>query len=682
MKRWTVSRGNEAAAKRINSSTDLGPLLSEIMAARGLDTLEKLADFFNGSELSDPFLLLDMQNAVDEINSKVDSGELICIYGDYDCDGITATAVLYSFLESMGANVSYYIPERADGYGLNADAVRKIAEQGAGLIITVDNGISAIDEARLIAELGMSLVITDHHQPTETLPEAAAVVDPHRPGCPSPFKHLCGAGVVLKLCAALDGGSFDAVCEQYLDLVAIATVADVVPLIGENRVIVSQGLRLLRNTENVGLLALLEECGADISKITSTSLAFTVAPRINASSRFGSPKTALDMLLSEDSSAEEYARELDRLNACRRTTEAEVYGEIMSMIDSEPSLLFGRTLTVSGNGWHRGVIGIVAAKLVEQYGKPAIVISSDGSGLSCGSARSVEGFNIFNCFNSCRDILVKYGGHELAGGLTVKDEDIPALIEKIEDHARSVCPEMPRMTLKADKLLTAADMTVDNVASLTRVEPCGQSNPEPLFAISGAEIKAVYPLKAGEHTKIEIEYGGARAAALLFRVKTRDFGLGVNSKIDLMANMSVNEYKGIKSLTLRVQDYRPHGAKQDRYFAAVDAYESFRRKEPLPADILKRGNPTRDELVSVYKYITAQNAPINLENLCISLAPNGFNAFKLRIIADAFCDAGLLRYTPSAGLIEPAAPTKRVDIDSCATLTELRSLIQGGDKNA
>lgn len=674
MKKWTVSRPDEAKVKNITLSTDLSPLLAEVMAARGYDTVDKLAGFFNGSELSDPFLLLDMQNAVDAINSAIEAGDKICIYGDYDCDGVTSTAVLYGYLASMGADVSAVIPERNDGYGLNCGAVKKMAEDGVSLIITVDNGISAINEANLINELGMKLVVTDHHQPTDELPSALAIVDPHRQGCPSPFKHLCGAGVVLKLIAALDGGSYDMVCEQYLDLVAIATVADVVPLVGENRIIVSEGLRLLKNTENEGLLSLFEECGVSVENLSASAIAFTVAPRINAASRFGSPKTALMALISEDGSAPEYAHELVRLNSLRKAAEEGIMDEIAAMIDSEPSVLQGRVITVAGKNWHRGVIGIVAARLVEMFSKPVLVISQDGSGEACGSARSVEGFNVFLCFDSCRDILVKYGGHELAGGLTVKDRDIPVLRQRIEEYAKKNHPVMPRLTVNADKLLSGRDITEENAGSLKRIEPCGQMNPEPVFAISGAEIAAVYPLKNGDHTKLDIIYDGVRASALLFRVRTRDFPLGVGSRIDIMANMSLNEYKGVKSVTLRVIDYRAHGLKQERFFAARDIYESFMRGERVDGSLLEKGNPTREELISVYKYIKSSRIRPTYEQLCINFAQSGINAFKMQIILDAFCDTGLISFSRCSGAIELRSPSARVDIDSSETLLRLRGM--------
>lgn len=675
MKKWLISPADAEKVRKIAATTDLSPLLAEVMVARGYDTSERLVEFFNGTELSDPFLLLDMDKAVDAITEAVESGERICIFGDYDCDGITSTAVIYDYLLNMGADVTCMIPERDDGYGLSIAAVEKMHADGVSLIITVDNGISAIEEAKRISELGMSLVITDHHQPSDELPEALAIVDPHRQGCLSPFKDLCGAGVALKLCAALDGGSYDIVAEQYLDLVAIATVADVVPLVGENRIIVSQGLRMIANTENYGLIKLMEKCSLNPEKLTSSNIAFAIAPRINAASRFGSASMALNMLISEDESAEDYVDELIALNSKRRSVESGIMEEILAQVDSDDALKYSRILVVSGKGWHRGILGIIAARLVDIYQRPAVVLSIDDDGIAAGSARSIAGFNVFKCFDHCRELLIKCGGHELAGGLTVAEENIPALRNMIEKYAGDTCASTPRITITADKLLRGADMTYENAVSLKRIQPCGDKNPEPIFALSGAVISAIYPLSNGDHTKILVNYDGANAQVLLFRVKTADFAFKVGDRIDLMANMQAEEYNGNKRVSLLAIDYRPHGAKQDRFFAARDVYDSFRRGEDAPKNLLEKGMPTREEMIAVYNRIKENGGEDTYENLYARLNMPDMNAFKLQVIIDAFCDTGLLTHTLSTGAVKMLPPTKKVNIMKSETLTKLSALI-------
>ncbi len=675
MKKWVVSMPNAEKVNNITKRTDLGRLIAEVMVARGYSDIDDLVSFFDTEELSDPFLLLDMPKAVKVINDAIESGELICIYGDYDCDGITSTAVLHNYLSAMGANVCEYIPEREEGYGLNFKAIDEIKENGVSLIITVDNGISAIEEAKYIAECGMKLVITDHHQPLDEIPEALAVVDPFRPGCPSPFKSLAGVGVVLKLCAALDYGNYDLVLEQYADLVAIGTIADVVPLVGENRTIVKYGLQLLKNTENYGLLALLESSCANTDNISAGMVAFTVSPRINAAGRFGSPITALDALITEDESAAEYANELSKLNDLRKACEADIVSEIKAQIALDSSILNERVLIVSGKGWHHGVIGIVASKLMEEYEKPVIILSGDDDGISRGSARSMPGFNIFKCFDYCRDLMIKYGGHECAGGLTIADENIPTLRKMISEYAKTNHDSMPKVTVTADKLLRGSDILVSLVEELSKIEPYGTQNPEPIFALSGAEVKNIIPLKNGEHTKLEIIYDGVKASALMFKAKTAELMYKVGDKIDLMVNLGVNEFRGTKSVSLKVIDSRLHGVKQDRFFAAFDAYERFERNEAQPKEILSKGNPTRQELVLVYKYIASLGAKITFEALYARLLPQDINAFKLQIIIDAFADTGLIKYSKQSKMIEISAPTAKVDIESSDTLKKLRSLL-------
>ena len=681
MKKWTVLSSDPDSVKEILNKTDLLPLTANVMSARGYNDLKSLSEFFDPTDLSDPYELADMEQAVETINDAIDAGEKICVYGDYDCDGVTASAILYDYLLNMGADVTYYIPERSEGYGLSVAAVDKLKAAGVSLIITVDNGISAIDEAEHINELGMKLVVTDHHQPSDKLPNACAVVDPHRHDDRSKFKDLAGVGVALKLLAALDDGNFDMVSEQYGDVTAIGTVADIVPLLGENRTIVSRGIGLLRNTENIGLLGLVEECGANLDNINSTTIAFNIAPRINAAGRFGSPSTAFKMLTSEDESAREFAAVLSSLNNMRRNAETDIELEIEKMIADNPQIAYQRVIVVSGDGWHHGVIGIVAARLMEQYEKPVIVISSDSDTTSRGSARSIKGFNIFKCFEYCKGLLEKYGGHECAGGFTVLTENIPALNERIEEYARLYHPKMPRYTLTADRLIGENELSFDAVSDLRRLEPYGAGNPEPLFAFSGAKIAAVVPLKNGEHTRLDIDYKGAtRIKALMFRTKTDTLDFVQGDTVDIMGHLNVNSYKGVKSLSLIVSDIRLHGIRQEQYFAACDAYEAYKRGENVPAETLKKGLPTRDELALVYKLLKHLRPGTNVETLYARLVSKGINAFKLNIALDAFADAKLAVVTGAKRSASLLSVESKVDISAADAIVKLSAAIHNSEK--
>lgn len=675
MKKWIVRSSDAESVKRIIKATDLSMLTAEVMSARGYNDIESIKSFFELEPLSDPFLLTDMDKAVAVISSAIESSETICVYGDYDCDGVTSSAILYDYLLNMGAEVICYIPERSEGYGLNKDAIKAIRENGASLIITVDNGISAIEEAKYIKELGMKLVVTDHHQPSQELPEAEAVVDPYRENCPTPFKHLAGVGVTLKLLAALDDGDYSLVCEQYGDIAAIGTIADVVPLVSENRTIVANGLRMIKNTENYGLISLMEESGVDPENITSTNVAFTLSPRINAAGRFGSAMTALDMLTSEEEDARGFAHELAVLNENRKKTENSICDEIRGLLQAKPEILSKRVIVVSGEGWHHGVIGIVAARLLEAYEKPVLVISVDDNGLAVGSARSMKGFNIFKCFESCRDVLVKYGGHECAGGLTVRCEDIERLDGMIQEYAKASCPKMPKFSLTADKLIKGSDITVGSISDLKRLEPFGTDNTAPLFAFSGARVLAVMPLKNGEHTRLDIDYDGVKLKALLFRKKTAQLDIAVGDIIDIMGSLEVNSFRGTQSISLIVSDYRLHGIRQERFFAAYEAYECFVRGEELPREYYNRALPSRQELVEIYKYISSQSLTMNLESLYSRLCAKGINVFKLLVCLDAFCETGLISCEGSTKRIHLLKPSARVDIMTAPTIVRLKGLM-------
>lgn len=675
MKKWDVMPYDGEKVKELIKSTDLAPLTVEVMSARGYNDIESLKSFFDLEQLSDPFLLPDMQKAVEVINEAVENGDTICVYGDFDCDGITSTAILYDYLLGFGADTFTYIPERSEGYGLNMRAVESIAERGASLIVTVDNGISAFDEADHIYELGMKLIITDHHQPSARVPRAEAVIDPYLPGCRSDFKDLAGVGVTLKLIAALDGGSFDMVVEQYADIAAIGTIADVVPLVSENRTIAAKGLSLIKNTENYGLIALMKESGIEAKAITTTNISFTLSPRINAAGRFGTPMAALDMLVSEGENAALFAHQLSMLNDKRKLVESEIYSAIDRSLREDPSIPDKRVIVVSGDNWHHGIIGIVASRLLEIYGKPVVVISREESGYARGSARSVKGFNIFKCFEYCKSLLTKYGGHECAGGLTVLSSNIESLDRMIQEYAALNHPHMPRLTLTADKLIRGRDISLANISGLKLLEPYGAENAEPLFAFWGARILSVVPLKNGEHTRLDIEYDGVKLKAILFRRKTAEMEVKAGDVIDIMGVLQVNSFRGNESVSLIISDYRIHGIRQDRFFAAIDAYEAFKRGEALPKEYYQRAVPTREEMAEIYKYISSADVVMTAESLYARLNKPEINAFKLYVVLDAFCELGLARTQGPSRRISLIKVDKRVDIMSAPTIVRLKEMI-------
>ena len=676
MKKWTIGKPDPKAVEILSRQGGLSAVCAGVLASRGIETIEKAAEFFNqqegGNQLSDPFLIRDMQEAADTLLSAVDEGKRICVYGDYDCDGITATAVLYSYLECMGANVEYYINQRSEGYGLCKDAVKRLAESGVELIVTVDNGISAIEEAKLVAELGMKLVITDHHQPGEELPEAAAVVDPHRADDMSPFKDLCGCGVALKLVAAMDGGDYSSAMEQFSDFAAIATIADIVPLKGENREIVRKGLKYLENTENMGLQALMGVAGVKFP-VTSTTAAFSIAPRINASGRFGSASEAVDLFLCEDpEESEAMANRLNQLNSERRKTEADIMEEIKASILAKPEILYKRVLFLYGEGWHHGVIGIVAAKLVERFGKPVFILSDDGD-YARGSARSVDGFSIHKALSACADTLTKFGGHSGAGGFSLMKSDIDNFDNALQKYAAENFTAMPVLTLHADKLITPQELSVDSVNSLSVLEPCGEGNPQPLFAMLSVRLLDVAALSGGAHTKLKLTYGNSGFYGLMFGTKTAEFPYKSGDILDILAYPEINTYGGNTSVNIRIADLRKSGIQQQKYFAAKDAYEKYKRGEGAEKALIQRIVPDRNDLAAIYRAVPVNT--VSFDSVYAAVHSDAINYCKFRLAVDIFEELNLFTVDRYCETVSRIPTNTKVDLDSSVILAELKNLL-------
>ena len=680
MKKWTVGKPEQNAVDILTKQGGLTEICAGVLAARGIDTMEKAMEFFNqnktedgGDVLSDPFLIKDMKKASEIILAAMDEGKKICVYGDYDCDGITATALLYSYLECMGAYVSYYINQRSEGYGLCSDALKRLAEDGAELIVTVDNGISAIAEAELAKELGVELVITDHHKPSETLPDAAAVVDPHREDDISPFKDLCGCGVALKLIAAMDGGDCGSALEQFSDLAAIATIADIVLLKVVIRELVRRGLHYLENTENAGLKALMAASSVK-PPVSSTTAAFSIAPRLNASGRFGSASEAVELLLCEDEdTAEEMAGRLNSLNNERKKTEADIMSVIEAYINENPEVLYKRVIFLYGEGWHHGVIGIVAAKLVERFGKPVFILSDDEE-FARGSARSVEGFSVHKALTACAGHLDKFGGHSGAGGFSLKKENIGAFNEALQKYAAEEFDVMPVKALHADKLLQPKELTAESVGSLEMLEPCGEGNPSPMFAMVNVRILEVVPLSGGAHTKLKLTYGNVGVYGLLFGVKTADFIYKAGDIIDMLACPSLNTYNGQTTVNIRISDYRKSGIPQSQYLAAKDAYERYKRGEGAEERLIPRIVPTREDLAAIYRAVPKNNFA-GFDSVYFSVCSESINYCKFRLAVDIFEELGLFEVNRYSETVISKTVSQKADLDSSEILGSLKKLV-------
>ena len=625
-------------------------LLAGVLAARGItDPAEALTLLAGEEELSDPMLLTDMDKACARILEAIDKEQTIVVYGDYDVDGVTATALLYQHLKGMGATVKCMLPSReGDGYGLSRNAIRSIHDKGCKLIVTVDNGISAVEEADYAAELGIDLIITDHHLPPETLPKAIAVVDPRREDDTSPFKGLCGAGVAFKLCAALDGCPPEEMLDYCGDLAAVGTVADVMPLTGENRTLVKAGLRQLQNTDRPGLEALLEEVGLAGRPVTAENVSYAIAPRINAAGRMDNAVTALQLVMCEDSDrAAELAHKLNEINTKRQETELQIFKAAQELLEQEPERLEDRVMLLWGRDWHPGVIGIVASRLVERTGRPVIVVTIDEHGECKGSGRSVQGFNLHACISACADLLIRYGGHAMAAGLSVREENLPALRRRLNDWAARECPVLHTTPLECDLPIHLDRVTVESVRKLDQLAPYGAENPTPVFLLQNAVLDGVYPVSEGRHSRLRLRQGNANVYAVWFGMPPEQLPYAMGDVVDAALNLSVYDSPRGAQLSGRILDLHPAGlgtklAEQAAFVAAL------RRGTPLTEEQKKLITPERSDIVTVYRELQARRWHAeDLQPLCAKLGEE--NTGKTLVAVTALEQVGLIATVEKGG---------------------------------
>ena len=625
-------------------------LLAGILAARGItDPAEALTLLAGEEELSDPALLTDMDAACQRIWQAIDNGETIAVFGDYDVDGVTATALLYQHLKGMGATVKCMLPSReGDGYGLSQNAIQSMHNKGCSLIVTVDNGISAVEEAEFAASLGMDLIITDHHLPPETLPKAVAVVDPRREDDHSPFKGLCGAGVAFKLCAALDGCPPEEMLDYCGDLAAVGTVADVMPLVGENRTLVKAGLQQLQQTDRPGFGALLEEVGLAGKPITAENISYAIAPRINAAGRMDNAVTALQLVLCEDPDrAGELAHKLNEINAHRQETEQQIFKAAEELLEQQPERLDDRIILLWGRDWHPGVIGIVASRLVERTGRPVIVVTIDEHGEGKGSGRSVQGFNLHACIGSCADLLVRYGGHAMAAGLSVREENLPELRRRLNEWAARECPVLHTPPLTCDVTIHLDRITVESVRHLDQLAPYGAENPTPVFLLQSAVVDGVYPVSEGRHSRLRLRQGNACLYAVWFGMPAEQLPYALGDVVDVALNLSVYESTRGAQLSGRIIDLHPAGlgAELARQAALVQA---LRRGTPLTEEQKRQIAPARTDIIAVYRALQARRWHAeDLQPLCAKLGEE--QTGKTLVAVTALEQVGLITAAEKGG---------------------------------
>ena len=714
-------------AEALSRAMGITPLTARLLCNRGYADPAAAELFFGNDERvwHDPMLMADMAPAVSRVLAAVEGRESIAIYGDYDVDGVTSVTSLYLYLTGLGAQVTCYIPNRlGEGYGMSVAAVDQLAADGVSLIITVDTGITAHAEIAHAAALGVDTVVTDHHECHAEIPVCCAVVNPHRPDCPYPFKELAGVGVVFKFICACEAirlgltpsAALEQMGERLIDLVAIGTVADVMPLTDENRYIVSRGLTMLDHTDRPGLCALLDAISGSGSsksaassgkkprrKVNSGLVGFGIAPRINAAGRIAHAMMAVDLLLADTPEhAEEMAAELCAINTHRQAEENAIAEQAYAMIDAmladahangeaPPSVI-----VLEDNGWMQGVVGIVASRITEKYGLPSILISFEGAmdgeesefDLGKGSGRSVKGLNLVEALADSRELLARFGGHELAAGLTVRRKDIPAFRKRINEYASALLTEeMTAVRYEADCEVEASELTMAQAEELERLEPFGVGNPTPTLILRDAVIHRVIPLGGGRHTKLTVYKDGLLLQAIWFGASPSRLPAVAGDTVDLLFQLNINDYQGVRSLQLILQDLRlSERLEHDRERENVRLSEVLEGSPIAPAEGLV---PDREEIASVF---TVLRSDARMGNMTVSerslleranrATAASIGRVKLRLILRILTEMGVCRVEePAEGYyafeVNFAAP--KTSIDASPLLQHLRMQLAAGD---
>lgn len=635
-------------AQTINTLVGAGyaPLVSMVLASRGIHSAAQAHTYLScDCALPSPYQLVDMDDAVSRVRLALERKEKIAVFGDYDVDGITATCLLTDFLRHQGAECVSYIPGRLEeGYGLNPIAIHALSEAGVNLIITVDCGITAIEEANLCRSLGIDLVITDHHECKESLPEACAVVDPHRPDCTYPHKNLSGVGVAFKLASAIAGDQY-AVLEEYADMVCLGTVADVMLLQGENRVFVSRGLQRLSENPRVGVAALMAETGCDSKNVNASTIGFMLAPRINAAGRMGQIDLAVDLFLTEDPmKAALLARALCDLNRHRQDVETEIYRQAISMLPDGP---MPKAIVLADESWHQGVVGIVASRIAEEYCCPTFLICMDGDH-GKASSRSYGGFNLFSSLSALSPLLESFGGHELAAGFTISRGCIPAFRQEICRLADEFYSnDAPRTVLSVDCEIPPELMTINNIASLDALEPCGSGCPKPVLMMQNLTVDRIIPVGNGRHIRLRLKRGKYLLNAIFFSATAQSASICQGDVVDVAFTPQINDFRGEVTAQMNILDIRPSCTAS--CLPDTSGYHALLTDE-LDAEAAQALLPDRNMLAAVWRYLagiapeTVQETPMCLCRKIVRRSGLPMTLGQMMTCLDIFSDVELLSY--------------------------------------
>ena len=669
---WNASSPDASA---VNALVGCGyaPLAAMILAARGIENEREAKDYLRcDAPLIDPYLMKDIDRAAARVGLAMTRGETVAVFGDYDVDGITATCLLTHFLRSCGVRCIPYIPGRLEeGYGLNPIAIHQLKAEGVSLIITVDCGITAMDEAELCKQLGIDLVITDHHECKEQLPQACAVVDPHRPDDRYPHKNLSGVGVAFKLACALSGDQ-TGVLESYADMVCLGTVADVMLLQGENRVFVDRGLTMLRHTGRPGIAALIAQCGCDPLTLTATTIGFMLAPRINAAGRMGQIELAVELFLTEDPQAGlQAAQALCELNRQRQSVESEIYDQAVSML---PEGRVPDAIVLADDTWHQGVVGIVASRIAEEFCCPTFLICLDGDH-GKASSRSYGGFNLFTSLSSLSHLLDNYGGHELAAGFTINRHNIDAFRTEICALAAQHNQTSTSLSaLDVDCDIPPELLTLQNVLSLSSLEPCGAGCPKPVLMMKDLTVDRVQPVGGGKHLRLRLRRGRTSFNAIYFSCGQEISCVTQGEQVDVAFVPQINEYREERSVQMNLLDIRPAcNASCDPEIGNYRALREGSESAAIATALL----PDRATLATVWRYLSAtascKEMPISLCRKIVRWSGTPLSLEKLLVCLDIFSDVGLLQVQRLQKhiLVHLADPQQKADLNASATMQHL-----------
>ena len=670
---WNISNPDVNA---VNTLVGAGysPLSAMILSSRGInDAAMARQQLSCNTPLLDPYLMTDMDLAAGRVGLAMTRGEKIAVFGDYDVDGITATCLLTAFLRRHGADCVSYIPGRLEeGYGLNPIAIHHLHKEGVKLIVTVDCGITAVEEAKLCKELGIDLVITDHHECKESLPDAIAVVDPHRPDGGYPHMTLSGVGVAFKLAAALSGDQ-DAVLRDYADMVCLGTVADVMPLVGENRVFVAHGLESIRHTQRPGIAALMKESGCAPENVSATTIGYMLAPRINAAGRMGQIEWAVELFLTDDAERAEYlAKALCDLNRQRQQVESQIYDEAVSML---PAGQTPEAIVLADETWHQGVVGIVASRMAEEYCCPAFLICLDGEH-GKASSRSFGGFNLFASLTALSDLLESYGGHELAAGFTIHRDNIAEFRRQVCTLAAEFYSDTGiRTVLDIDCAITPELLTVRGIDSLSALEPCGNGCPKPVLMMRNLIVDRISMVGNGRHMRLRLKDRNHAVNGIYFSANPETASIEPGDLVDVAFHPQINEFRGERSVQMHVLDIRPSCG-----FECSPEMGGYSRiaTGALSAEEAGKLLPDRTILGAIWRYLAGLERNITEDPLClcrkiVRWANRPLSLGQMLTCLDIFRDVGLLRYTRQHKdiFIELTPGNTKADLNQSQTMQTL-----------